>query len=104
MDKKEIILNSAFENKEFLIIIAELLAELTLNRRINNHAFYGVNRYDEDFIYNCVVYYQENKYLSYKQFKFLKKILWKYRKQIINYISNNKYLKNLLKNSIEVKV
>lgn len=84
MDLKEYI--KTFDDDKSLFKYAEIMCEVTKKRREVGGKGYGLNRHDEAFMIEVLEKYREGDDISELQFKSVRKILFKYRKQILFFI------------------
>jgi hypothetical protein len=76
-----------FDNKEYLFKYTEIMCEMTLKRRETGEKGYGLNRFDESFLVEALEKYRNGDVISDLQMKSIKKILFKYRKQIMLFLT-----------------
>lgn len=75
-----------FDGKEYLFKYAEIMCEVTLKRREIDGKGYGLNRFDESFLIEVLEKHKNGDQISDLQFKSMRKILFKYRKQIMFFV------------------
>jgi hypothetical protein len=76
-----------FDKKKYLFKYAEIMCEKTLIRREKNENGYGLNRFDESFLIEVLEKYRNGDIISDLQMKSVKKIVFKYRKQIMLFLT-----------------
>ena len=81
--------NKLILDYKFLFQCIEYLCELTLSRREEDEEGYGLNRLDEEFLVNVYGKMQDNDIISKKQLYFTRKIVFKYKKQLLKSMEDN---------------